>query len=62
MFLCNNFNFYTTEIFSGKYEIGDGKTRERGMEKTPEECVETFTMVLKNKDITKNTFLRNAGF
>jgi hypothetical protein len=33
-----------------------------GMEKTLEECMETFTMVLKNKDITKNTFLRNAGF
>ena len=33
-----------------------------GIEKTLEECVETFTMVLKNKDITKNTFLRNAGF
>lgn len=33
-----------------------------GMEKTLEECMETFTMVLKNKDITKNTFLRNDGF
>ena len=32
-----------------------------GMEKTLEQCVETFTMVPKNKDITKNTFLRNAG-
>ena len=32
-----------------------------GLEKTPEECVETFTMILKGEQITKNTFLRNAG-
>ena len=32
------------------------------MEKTPEECMDTFTMVPKNKDITKITFLRNVGF
>ena len=33
-----------------------------GMEKTLEECMETFTMVLKNKDITKNTFCEMLGF
>lgn len=32
-----------------------------GLEKTQEECVETFTMILKGEQITKNTFLRNAG-
>ena len=37
------------------------KPGKNGLEKTPEECVETFTMILKGEQITKNTFLRNAG-
>ena len=50
-----------TANFQENLNLEMAKPGKDGLEKTPEECVETFTMILKGEQITKNTFLRNAG-